>query len=75
VPIAREPWDARTFWGRQAYIKDPSGYILSLREWRAPDGRASRNGHSHMMELSGWLNGRRQCNRSEAGAKRQGVLP
>ncbi len=38
VPIAREPWDARTFWGRQAYIKDPSGYILSLREWRAPDG-------------------------------------
>jgi catechol 2,3-dioxygenase-like lactoylglutathione lyase family enzyme len=38
VTIAREPWDAQTFWGRQAYIVDPSGYILALREWRAPDG-------------------------------------
>ena len=37
VTIAREPWDAQTFWGRQAYIVDPSGYILALREWRAPD--------------------------------------
>ena len=38
VEVAREPWDAYTFWGRQAQIKDPSGYIISLREWRAPDG-------------------------------------
>lgn len=38
VTIARGPWDAQTFWGRQAYIVDPSGYILALREWRAPDG-------------------------------------
>ena len=38
VTIAREPWDAQTFWGRQAYIVDPSGYILALREWLAPDG-------------------------------------
>jgi predicted enzyme related to lactoylglutathione lyase len=38
VTVAREPWDARTFWGRQAQIKDPSGYIISLREWREPDG-------------------------------------
>jgi predicted enzyme related to lactoylglutathione lyase len=38
VEIAREPWAAMTFWGTQAMIKDPSGYIISLREWRAPDG-------------------------------------
>ena len=38
VEIAREPWDAMTFWGTQAMIKDPSGYIISLREWRSPDG-------------------------------------
>ena len=38
VEIAREPWDALTFWGIQAQIKDPSGYIISLREWKAPDG-------------------------------------
>ncbi len=38
VEVAREPWDATTFWGRQAQIKDPSGYLISLREWRAPDG-------------------------------------
>ena len=38
VEIAREPWDAMTFWGPQAMIKDPSGYIISLREWRLPDG-------------------------------------
>ena len=38
VPVVREPWDARTFWGLQAQIQDPSGYIISLREWQAPDG-------------------------------------
>ena len=38
VEIVRERWDARTFWGRQAVIRDPSGYEVSLREWRAPDG-------------------------------------
>ena len=38
VPVEREPFEARTFWGRQAMIKDPSGYGVSLREWEAPDG-------------------------------------
>lgn len=38
VEVAREPWQAMTFWGRQAQIKDPSGYLISIREWRDPDG-------------------------------------
>ena len=38
VEVAREPWAAFTFWGRQAQIKDPSGYLISIREWREPDG-------------------------------------
>ncbi len=38
VEVVREPWDATTFWGRQAVIRDPSGYEVSLREWSAPDG-------------------------------------
>ena len=37
VEVVREPWDARTFWGRQARIKDPSGYGVSLRKWAPPD--------------------------------------
>ena len=37
VEVVRGPWDALTFWGRQARIKDPSGYGVSLREWEAPD--------------------------------------
>ena len=37
VEVSREPFDARTFWGRQAQVKDPSGYGISLREWAAPD--------------------------------------
>ena len=37
IPTEAEPWAARTFWGRQAGIKDPSGYFISLREWREPD--------------------------------------
>lgn len=37
VTILEEPRDARTFWGRQGAIKDPSGYIITLREWEAPD--------------------------------------
>ena len=36
VPV-REPYDARTFWGRQAQVKDPNGYGISLREWAEPD--------------------------------------
>jgi predicted enzyme related to lactoylglutathione lyase len=36
--IVRPPWQARTFWGRQAVIKDPGGAQIALREWRAPDG-------------------------------------
>lgn len=40
VHVEREPWDATTFWGKQAMIKDPSGYVISLREWRAPDSAA-----------------------------------
>ncbi len=38
VEVVREPWAALTFWGRQAQIRDCSGYLISLREWRAPDG-------------------------------------
>ena len=38
VELVDPPFDARTFWGRQAVIKDPFGYLVSLREWAAPDG-------------------------------------
>lgn len=38
VEVAREPWSAATFWGRQCQILDPSGYRVSLRQYRAPDG-------------------------------------
>jgi lactoylglutathione lyase len=38
VKVGIEPFEPRTFWGRQAGVFDPSGYIISLREWRAPDG-------------------------------------
>ncbi|MGH2602396.1 MAG: VOC family protein, partial [Dehalococcoidia bacterium] len=38
VEIATEPFEPRSFWGRQATIRDPFGYIVALREWRAPDG-------------------------------------
>ena len=38
VEIVREPWNARTFWGRQAVIRDPGGNNIALREWRKPDG-------------------------------------
>ena len=37
VHVEREPWDAATFWGRQAMIKDPNGWVISLRQYRAPD--------------------------------------
>lgn len=37
IEFVREPSAARTFWGRQAAIKDPNGYAVSLREWEAPD--------------------------------------
>ena len=38
VEVIREPWNAMTFWGRQAQIRDPSGYGISLRQWEPPDG-------------------------------------
>jgi catechol 2,3-dioxygenase-like lactoylglutathione lyase family enzyme len=38
VKVGIQAFEPRTFWGRQAGIYDPSGYIISLREWRAPDG-------------------------------------
>ncbi len=38
IPVTREASQARTFWGRQAAITDPSGNGISLREWEAPDG-------------------------------------
>jgi len=38
IEIVREPWNARTFWGRQAVVRDPGGANIALREWRAPDG-------------------------------------
>jgi catechol 2,3-dioxygenase-like lactoylglutathione lyase family enzyme len=37
VNVLEEPRPANTFWGRQGAIKDPSGYIITLREWEAPD--------------------------------------
>ena len=37
VVVEREPWAAATFWGRQAMIRDPNGWVVSLREYRAPD--------------------------------------
>jgi predicted enzyme related to lactoylglutathione lyase len=36
--VVRPIWKARTFWGRQAVIKDPGGAQIALREWRSPDG-------------------------------------
>jgi catechol 2,3-dioxygenase-like lactoylglutathione lyase family enzyme len=38
VEIVSEPDEMRTFNGRQAAIRDPNGYVISLREWRPPDG-------------------------------------
>jgi catechol 2,3-dioxygenase-like lactoylglutathione lyase family enzyme len=38
VEVVTEADVMRTFWGRQATIRDPNGYIISLREWQAPDG-------------------------------------
>jgi catechol 2,3-dioxygenase-like lactoylglutathione lyase family enzyme len=38
IPIVRENFSPRSFWGRQAGIDDPSGHGVSLREWHAPDG-------------------------------------
>jgi catechol 2,3-dioxygenase-like lactoylglutathione lyase family enzyme len=35
-----EAYDARTFWGRQAKIRDNSGYLVSLRQYETPDGPA-----------------------------------
>lgn len=37
VEVLEDPRDARTFWGRQGAIKDPSGYVITLREWDDPD--------------------------------------
>ena len=37
VEVERPVFEARTFWGKQAMIKDPSGNGISLREWEAPD--------------------------------------
>ena len=37
VEVERPVFDARTFWGKQAMVKDPSGNGISLREWEAPD--------------------------------------
>jgi catechol 2,3-dioxygenase-like lactoylglutathione lyase family enzyme len=38
VELVEEPAEMRTFNGRQAAIRDPDGYVIALREWRAPDG-------------------------------------
>jgi catechol 2,3-dioxygenase-like lactoylglutathione lyase family enzyme len=38
VEVATAPFEPRSFWGRQAVIRDPFGYLVALREWRAPDG-------------------------------------
>src|SRR4051794_5973747 len=36
--VCGEPNPARTFWGRQAKIRDNSGYLVSLRQYDAPAG-------------------------------------
>jgi lactoylglutathione lyase len=38
VEVASEPFEPRSFWGRQAAIRDPFGHAVALREWRSPDG-------------------------------------
>ena len=38
VEVAAEPFEPRSFEGRQAVIRDPFGYRIALREWHAPDG-------------------------------------
>jgi predicted enzyme related to lactoylglutathione lyase len=38
IEVARPIWQARTFYGRQAVIRDPGGAQLALREYREPDG-------------------------------------
>jgi lactoylglutathione lyase len=40
IPIVRENFSPRSFWGRQAGIDDPSGHGVSLREWYVPDSPA-----------------------------------
>ena len=38
VEVLPEGPKMRSFAGRQVRIKDPSGWEIGLREWRAPDG-------------------------------------
>ena len=38
VEVTRPIWQARTFYGRQAVVRDPTGPQIALREYRAPDG-------------------------------------
>lgn len=38
IEVTREIWQARTFYGRQAVIRDPGGTQIALREYREPDG-------------------------------------
>jgi predicted enzyme related to lactoylglutathione lyase len=38
IEVTRPIWKARTFYGRQAVIRDPAGPQLALREYREPDG-------------------------------------
>ncbi len=38
IEVTRPIWQARTFYGRQAVIRDPGGAQIALREYREPDG-------------------------------------
>ncbi len=38
IEVTRPIWKARTFYGRQAVVRDPGGPQLALREYRDPDG-------------------------------------
>ena len=38
IEVTRPIWKARTFYGRQAVIRDPGGTQIALREYREPDG-------------------------------------
>ena len=38
IEITQPMWKARSFYGRQAVVQDPTGPQIALREYREPDG-------------------------------------
>lgn len=37
VDVVADPHPTYSFWGRQGAIRDPSGHVIPVREWEAPD--------------------------------------